>query len=164
MQNVQYKGFTIFAANRDGNGTRYFVEGTGFKAEGYPTLNHAKGAITNHLKAQEMKAAIAAEVFPAEAQAELENEGLSHLTQVLAHHGLISKAATQSRNKREGHYFGKIAGVEHRGSPRKRTFPVSAGSMQNTRKQRKALKLDARAHVRFLASALQAPVNFFQSF
>jgi hypothetical protein len=51
MATTDYKGFTIRFAATAG---RYIVVTTldGFRADGYPTLNHAKGAITNYLKAK----------------------------------------------------------------------------------------------------------------
>lgn len=145
----EYKGFTIEIVSYDGIGTvtfRFFVKGEGFKTEGYPTLNHAKGAITNFLKAQE-KEAVDSKLDAAIRLVDIAN----HLDHVIAHKTMPVELVKASRNKREGHYFGKIAGVENRGSPRKRTFPISAGSLYNTRKQRKARKLEIKAHGIFIA-------------
>lgn len=49
---IEYKGFTIECDTHDHFtyvAVRFYVKGEGFKGEGYPSLNHAKGAITKYL-------------------------------------------------------------------------------------------------------------------
>lgn len=157
----EYKGFTIEIVSYDGIGTvtfRFFVKGEGFKTEGYPTLNHAKGAITNFLKAQE-KEAVDSKLDAAIRLVDIAN----HLDHVIAHKTMPVELVKASRNKREGHYFGKICGSEHRGKTRKGSgWICSAGSLYNTRKQRKARKLEIKAHGIFIAQLrVSACINNF---
>lgn len=49
--NEDYKGFTIYSANKDGGGTFWYMDGVVFP-EKYKSLAAAKGAITRHLNKQ----------------------------------------------------------------------------------------------------------------
>uniref|UniRef100_A0A183CQI2 KTSC domain-containing protein n=1 Tax=Globodera pallida TaxID=36090 RepID=A0A183CQI2_GLOPA len=163
----EYKGFTIEIVSYDGIGSvsfRFFVKGEGFKTEGYPTLNHAKGAITNFLKAHsvERKNVVMPEGFASAVIQNTDSYKLSHNTPWPVPAAKQAEPVLSSRNKREGHYFGKVAGEQHRGKTRKTFFVVSAGSMQNTRKQRKARKLNVQGHQSFMSQLAQdAFVNNF---
>lgn len=46
--NEDYKGFTIYSANKDGGGTFYYMDGVIFP-EKYKSMAAAKGAITRHV-------------------------------------------------------------------------------------------------------------------
>ncbi len=96
-----YKGFNVDTVSYDGLGTvtfRFFVKGDGFKTEGYPTMNHAKGAITKHLNAQATPATM-----------EAQTTGAIKAVEALA----ATKAVKPSRRKAEGFYVGKYRG-EHK--------------------------------------------------
>lgn len=140
LNDITYKNFTITYAGR----YYVIVPGTtqsfqGFNFEGYVTLNNAKGAITKHLKAQglekplkalqasnEGKSYAAMEIEPERAVGAVEGlaEALSfeedvHLQDTeYAVHGYwaekLKKKDLQSRNKREGHYRGKLNGADCR--------------------------------------------------
>lgn len=56
--NEDYKGFTIYSANKDGGGTFWYMDGVVFP-EKYKSLAAAKGAITRHLNRLEKEEAYA---------------------------------------------------------------------------------------------------------
>lgn len=101
---TEYKGFNIeFVSNGITiDSGRYFVRADGFKAEGYSTLNNAKGAITKHLAAKGIN--------PTGDFTKTE-ERIAELVEATRASGLTilhpSKPVVQSRNKREGRYAGK---------------------------------------------------------
>jgi hypothetical protein len=163
MNNIKYKGFNI--AERKALGSiviqkniRYYVQvadficpGTHpFREDGYPTLNHAKGAVTNHLKAVEKQHE---DLFDDVSDLVKEDDmdvALSHLEHVIASKIFTKspKSVVASRNKREGHMFGKVAGAVCRGKTRKGSgWLCSAGSYNDTRKQRKQFKLQASRNI-----------------
>jgi len=111
MQEIQYKGFTIFWLVAPDMSKRFYIEGAEWaKAVGYPTLNHAKGAITNFLKTQvtDAKADFAIRMV----------DVANHLEHVVAHHAIVATEPVErivpSRNKREGKYAGKGWGKHYR--------------------------------------------------
>lgn len=91
---ITYKGFTV---SQQSVNNRFYVDNL-FNVNGYPTLNHAKGAITNHIKAMSGRT-VMSENTPAVAVVRL------------------------SRNKREGKYAGKF-GNHKRVPQRYRNNPV----------------------------------------
>lgn len=138
MNTTQYKGFTILFAPTMHGGTvsdRYNVLGDTFNPDGYPTANHAKGAITKHLKAVEAEQAALSADFDT-AKESLAAKGNPHLppvadvvpsmASVVAAHIRECIKATPSRNKREGRYTGNLLGKQTRQGKRK-PMPASAG-------------------------------------
>jgi hypothetical protein len=93
-----YKGFNICFSNKNGAGGHFHVEPLGeFKAGGYATLNHAKGAITKRYNAK--FAELVTAVVHTIAQA----------IRVTVQESFMGKPvlkASVSRNKREGKYSG----------------------------------------------------------
>ena len=111
--NEDYKGFTIYSANKDGGGTFYYMDGVIFP-EKYKSVAAAKGAITRHLNKTADLPEI--EVVP-RTQQEIDDYGPNGIQ--LPKSRLIAltdsykvshiKPCTQpakSRNKREGGYCG----------------------------------------------------------
>lgn len=146
MHTTEYKGFTI-ARNAavlfpEGKNVRFYVtDGTdwhvvpGFRPDGYPTLNHAKGAITNYIKAY---------VPPADHEALEEQADNEFWDDVAAMAEADEEADTsvpvrQSRNKREGRYMMKRHGRHVRRTLVKHW--LYAENPKLSRKQRKAVKL-----------------------
>lgn len=93
----QYKGFNIDIVSYDGLGTvnfTFFVKGAQFKAEGYATLNAAKGAITKAIKASPFYG----------------NEGEETEHAMPATSVALPVEAPKSRVQREGRYSGQVNG------------------------------------------------------
>lgn len=104
--NEDYKGFTIYSANKDGGGTFWYMDGVIFP-EKYKSLTAAKGAITRHLNKQAALPEI--EVVP-RTQQEIDDYGpngiqLGYTWKISLKLGEIK--APKSRNKREGGYCGR---------------------------------------------------------
>lgn len=112
--NEDYKGFTIYSANKDGGGTFWYMDGVVFP-EKYKSLAAAKGAITKYLNKKAefdwINALPVIEVVP-RTQQEIDDYGPNGIQLVgfgARLFPLIVKGnkVTKSRNKREGGYCGR---------------------------------------------------------
>lgn len=172
MSTTEYKGYEIEyrsnASNTNIDGGRYYITGAAFNVEGYSTLNTAKGAITKHLKAQEVAAVEKAhdnamngdmEIIAADdanitnspdgsktakwSDAEGNHSFTTDLPRVAVYFNLsasvpIPPTKHLSRNKREGSQIKKVAGRVVR-SPNSKNIWNSED--RYSRKQRKAEKM-----------------------
>lgn len=115
--NTTYKGFTIYQANKDGNGTLYYVDA--LEGKGYSSSAAAKGAITRWVNAN-VQAVQKQEEAPAPAIAFTSakndkgepiaaNPKMAQVYAEMDYYGMAKARDTRSRNKREGKYVGKTA-------------------------------------------------------
>lgn len=126
---TQYKGFTISSVTVYPDATRFYVEpanaSNGINPDGYPTMGHAKGAITKSLKLFSPSEAVKApskEAMTKAAQAfgeKLFSKEKPSMASVVAQHIKQCIKATPSRNKREGKYTGNLLGKQTRQGKRK---------------------------------------------
>jgi hypothetical protein len=166
MQTIEYKGFSI--AEIDG---KFYVHGAaymqakGIRADGYPTMNHAKGAITKALKAAEATEAAEEKALQDTTSATLEtgpsgirwtNERNPQGHRIAADKGFAKAYAEmdyygfkehpsdkRSRRQREGRKFVKVQGRFVRSSNNPAMNPEP-----NNRKQRKKLGMDFKNSTR----------------
>lgn len=129
--NTTYKGFTIYPANKDGNGTLYYIDGA--YGKGYTSEAAAKGAITRWVNAnveaakeqdaEEVPMACKPVVTALEAIAQpsaftkakndkgmpiAANPKTAQVYAEMDYFGMAKARDTRSRNKREGKYVGKV--------------------------------------------------------
>lgn len=115
--NEDYKGFTIYSANKDGGGTFYYMDGVIFP-EKYKSVAAAKGAITRHLNktADLPEIEVVPRIQPPKSILSKVHKERMMIVEVIPNalrgkftHPLLPNATVhpiESRNKREGGYCG----------------------------------------------------------
>lgn len=162
---TSYKGFAITTESHDGIGTvrfRFYVTGANFNPNGYPTMNHAKGAITKGInEAQKIRATMAEAVTTVavrKAKAATSDDKAhasinvsaneANLLAALRYHGFLNADGTpkhtdsRSRNEREG-------------TPAKRIARNKRDKLASTRQQRKKAERERKAFRAYLNEHVQ---------
>ena len=143
MQAIEYKGFNIYHLNSG----RFAAQNKGdasFNPNGYATLNNAKGAITKHIKAQEVLHNAIWDDVCAMAKADEDFSDMGYGNNM--HIKITPQVALtkhMSRNQREGRFVGCTDGrpLRMHMSEYNKMFVYSEKMFPRNRKQRKLLDI-----------------------